>query len=205
MTATTPAASDTVLPEFTGDDAECPKCANAGALTSYRPAAQRGEWDIYNGVTRRAPLPERLERECTRCGYLWDEALHPFPPVKLAPHADVPGRAHPPTPGTARVGQPYAPGDNRGDSTGDTVPAHGDSPADTPLTARRRAGTPVPGEDHGYALTCGDAVPARPGDSGDNVPGGVRARVRRGQVRQAISAAFGLLGQELQKGDRHAR
>ncbi|MFD5788635.1 hypothetical protein ACFWH1_18680 [Streptomyces sp. NPDC127037] len=36
-------------------------------------------WD-YNGRTEmRGPLPERLERQCERCDYQWDEALNPSP------------------------------------------------------------------------------------------------------------------------------
>ncbi|MFJ5890358.1 hypothetical protein [Streptomyces californicus] len=31
----------------------------------------------FNGKPRRGPLPERLERECVRCDFAWDEALRP--------------------------------------------------------------------------------------------------------------------------------
>lgn len=63
------------LPPYSGPNTLCPKCANPEAFTRYRPAMRRC-MDEYNGSTNyRGPLPERLERQCMRCDYQWDEAL----------------------------------------------------------------------------------------------------------------------------------
>lgn len=66
-----------VLPPFSGDDTPCAKCRQRDAFTSFRPAVPPGrrENEELNGRTLRGPLPERLRRRCTRCGFEWDEAL----------------------------------------------------------------------------------------------------------------------------------
>ncbi|MFC9287248.1 hypothetical protein [Streptomyces sp. NPDC057052] len=65
------------LPPFSGDDAACPKCGNQGASTRYRAAKPRGLWEWNDTTILRGPVPERLQRECDRCGFCWDEALDP--------------------------------------------------------------------------------------------------------------------------------
>ncbi|MFU0240395.1 hypothetical protein ACKI1J_32240 [Streptomyces scabiei] len=105
---------------------------------------------------------------------------------------------------------------NPEDTTGDTVPAAGDpvsptgdAPGGVVLASGGHVRTAVPGDGTGCDLTSG--VPARPhpedtrnsGEdrSGDTRPDGVRfayrATVRRGQVHEAITEAFGLLDREL--------
>ncbi|MDX3345961.1 hypothetical protein PV368_11010 [Streptomyces sp. ME02-6979A] len=84
MTSTTHAEAETatvadggVLPPYSGTDAVCPKCVFNEAFTWYRPAITRPtNFGDFNGKhARRGPLPERLERECSRCSFKWDEAL----------------------------------------------------------------------------------------------------------------------------------
>ncbi|MFD3978326.1 hypothetical protein ACFWR6_07035 [Streptomyces griseus] len=75
MTTQAPAPDQVVLPPFTGDDAVCPKCSHFEMLTRYRPAKSSQVVEEFNGKPRRGPLPERLERECGRCDFAWDEAL----------------------------------------------------------------------------------------------------------------------------------
>lgn len=78
-----------VLPPYSGPDTECVKCSNGEAFTRYRPAIGRHLAD-RNGVTAlRNRLPERLERQCQRCDFEWDEALEPAPGVRRATVADV--------------------------------------------------------------------------------------------------------------------
>lgn len=83
MTPPDPAAlAHVVLPPYTGNTAVCLKCCWADALTTYRTTLpyQRTTWnglDIWRG-----PLPERLERQCGRCDFQWDEAL-------ASPAADI--------------------------------------------------------------------------------------------------------------------
>ncbi|MFF5968184.1 hypothetical protein ACFY64_31575 [Streptomyces collinus] len=66
-----------ILPPYSGTDAICPKCVYSEAFTWYRPAIVRpnvvADWN--GATTRRGPLPQRLERECGRCAFKWDEAL----------------------------------------------------------------------------------------------------------------------------------
>lgn len=75
--AATAADDEGMLPPYSGADAICAKCALNGAFTKIRPAVLRPTVvEDWNGQdVRRGPLPERLERECERCGYRWDEAL----------------------------------------------------------------------------------------------------------------------------------
>ncbi|GAA2948694.1 hypothetical protein ACFPN0_14960 [Kitasatospora cinereorecta] len=80
---------ETVLPPFSGEQTECVKCSAIEAFTRFRPACPRGLWD-YNGRTdMRGPLPERLERECQRCDYKWDEALNPSPGARPATAPEI--------------------------------------------------------------------------------------------------------------------
>lgn len=66
-----------VLPPFTGTGSVCAKCRFNEAYTYYRPANARlfTEWNGRQQV--RGPLPERLERQCQRCDFQWEEALVP--------------------------------------------------------------------------------------------------------------------------------
>lgn len=62
------------LPPYSGEETPCPKCSNTRARTTWRPAVGRRTLsDLAHG----GPLPERLERECERCDFQWDEALCP--------------------------------------------------------------------------------------------------------------------------------
>ncbi|MFF0092758.1 hypothetical protein ACFYSF_22735 [Streptomyces canus] len=64
-----------VLPPYSAENAVCPKCQFAAAFTHYRPAVPPVVMSDWNGGMRRGPLPQRLERECERCSFTWDEAL----------------------------------------------------------------------------------------------------------------------------------
>lgn len=70
------------LPPFSGDNPTCPKCGNTRALTAFLPYGQcvyGGGQDLIIGFDPN----ERLHRECTRCGYAWDEATVEQPPTKI--------------------------------------------------------------------------------------------------------------------------
>ncbi|MGW6416332.1 hypothetical protein [Streptomyces sp. NPDC055055] len=69
------------LPPYSGEDIACVKCSHETAITRYRAAGEHGTNDRPYG---RSPKGERLERECWRCDYTWDEAL--APPTGLAPY-----------------------------------------------------------------------------------------------------------------------
>lgn len=62
------------LPPFSGDDPPCIKCGWTDARTEYLPFG-----DCAHGLGDRTTVGfqpnERLHRECTRCGYQWDEAI----------------------------------------------------------------------------------------------------------------------------------
>jgi hypothetical protein len=60
------------LPPFSGDDPVCPKCSYAQAFTEYKP-----EGEPRSGRGSGMGEPERLERRCARCDFLWDESLNP--------------------------------------------------------------------------------------------------------------------------------
>ncbi|MGX1513977.1 hypothetical protein [Streptomyces collinus] len=75
MTDTTAAVAEAALPPYSGEHTTCAKCRNIGAVTRYRPAAHWRVMTELNGRRRPGPQPERLERECHRCDYQWDEAL----------------------------------------------------------------------------------------------------------------------------------
>ncbi|MEU7323344.1 hypothetical protein ABZ682_22755 [Streptomyces griseoviridis] len=64
-----------VLPPYSAENAICPKCQFTSAFTHYRPAVPPVVILDWNGGPRRGPLPQRLERECERCSFCWDEAL----------------------------------------------------------------------------------------------------------------------------------
>ncbi len=63
--------TDKPLPPFSGDIAPCAKCGNEDAYTHYRAAGEPRPGEVAWNP------PERLERECSRCGYRWDEACVP--------------------------------------------------------------------------------------------------------------------------------
>ncbi|MFD3608999.1 hypothetical protein ACFWXA_13160 [Streptomyces atroolivaceus] len=89
-TATTQAEQpETELPPFSGEQTECVKCSDVDTFTRFRPSCPRGLWEYNGRTTMRGPLPERLERQCSRCDYQWDEALNPSPGVRPATHQDV--------------------------------------------------------------------------------------------------------------------
>jgi DNA-directed RNA polymerase subunit M/transcription elongation factor TFIIS len=68
------------LPPFSGDTPTCAKCGHKEASTRFRSARPRAIWHDWNDATiMRGPLPERLERECDRCEFQWDEALNQPP------------------------------------------------------------------------------------------------------------------------------
>lgn len=63
------------LPPWSGESTVCAKCSNGGAQVAYRKAGEPPE--DSGPVTLGETWPERLERECSRCGYRWDEQLNP--------------------------------------------------------------------------------------------------------------------------------
>jgi hypothetical protein len=67
------APSPKPLPPFSGDETTCPKCSHTQAHTEYKPQGEprsgSGSWGIGD--------PERLERRCARCDFIWDEDLNP--------------------------------------------------------------------------------------------------------------------------------
>ncbi|MET9321932.1 hypothetical protein ABZX75_17320 [Streptomyces sp. NPDC003038] len=86
-TVTTPAPEQAggPLPPYSGRETLCAKCSNLEAYTRFQPAIGHPRTEEYNGrLERRGPLPERLERQCERCDYQWDEALNPAPGVRPA-------------------------------------------------------------------------------------------------------------------------
>lgn len=123
-------------------------------------------------------------------------------PVQADPDDAAPASSSDPVPPPGLTVQHSA---THGDRPGDTVPTPRDTGDATSPERGGRVHLPVPLDERGCDLTSG--VPARPhpedtGDTaGDTGGGGVRfaytATVRRGQVRQAITEAFDLLGAEL--------
>lgn len=67
--------SEEPLPPFSGDNTTCPKCSHRGAATCHRAAGEHGSGDMP--TLRPSAKGERLERECWRCDFVWDEALNP--------------------------------------------------------------------------------------------------------------------------------
>lgn len=80
-----PTRSTPELPPFTGDSAECPKCAYDLARTTYCHPLRAGSRDTLNGLWMWGPLQERHRRECERCEYQWYEATgrEPMLPIPL--------------------------------------------------------------------------------------------------------------------------
>ncbi|PWI16038.1 hypothetical protein DI272_19090 [Streptomyces sp. Act143] len=67
---------DGMLPPYSAEEAVCPMCQNNEAFTWFRAALPPNTVQTdFNGTTRRGARPQRLERECARCTYKWDEAL----------------------------------------------------------------------------------------------------------------------------------
>ena len=62
------------LPPFSGDNPTCPKCGHKGAVTRHRKAGEPRTGEVVL-IARAARYPERLERNCWRCDFTWDEAL----------------------------------------------------------------------------------------------------------------------------------
>lgn len=60
------------LPPFSGDSPTCPKCSHTEAYTEHKPAGEPRSGE-FAGIGQ----PERLERRCARCDFVWDEALNP--------------------------------------------------------------------------------------------------------------------------------
>ncbi|MEU0181473.1 hypothetical protein ABZ312_09815 [Streptomyces sp. NPDC006207] len=75
MTTTTDTVVPAALPPYSGNDTVCPKCAYTEAITRYRRALASHMLIRRDSGIQQGPLPERLERECLRCDYAWDEAL----------------------------------------------------------------------------------------------------------------------------------
>ncbi|MCY0957681.1 hypothetical protein [Streptomyces sp. H27-H5] len=82
----TPPRADDRFPSYTGEETPCPKCAHDTAITRYR---RRGEHSTQDRQTFMPSVKgERLERQCWRCDYCWDEAV--APPTGPAPHDVTP-------------------------------------------------------------------------------------------------------------------
>lgn len=80
-----PVAPD-ALPAYSGEETPCPKCFNLGAYTRHRKSGEHGENDHRTfGPSRKG---ERLERQCSRCHYTWDEALATGPSPDASVTAD---------------------------------------------------------------------------------------------------------------------
>lgn len=61
------------LPAYSGKNPVCAKCGAAGAHTQYYAAGEHS----HSGMADRDDLPdcpERQERICDNCGYIWSEA-----------------------------------------------------------------------------------------------------------------------------------
>jgi hypothetical protein len=67
------------LPPYSGDETDCPKCGYIQADTRYRAPRPKSLWEWNDQTIPRGPLPERLQRTCSRCDFTWDEALAPDP------------------------------------------------------------------------------------------------------------------------------
>lgn len=76
-TAEAPEPRGCILPPYSGEQTPCPKCSYPTARTTHRPAVAFVRIQRSNGSWTKGPLPERLERECERCDFQWDEALCP--------------------------------------------------------------------------------------------------------------------------------
>lgn len=75
------------LPPFSGDEVACQKCQRTGAGTTYR---AEGESRSGGSFTAAFDFPmsqrvERLQRNCLRCGFVWDEAIVQPAPAEPTP------------------------------------------------------------------------------------------------------------------------
>ncbi|MFC9341430.1 hypothetical protein ACFT0G_25375 [Streptomyces sp. NPDC057020] len=77
-----PEPVDHRLPPYSGEYIVCAKCSHDTAITRHKEAGEHGTND--RPTYGRSPKGERLERECWRCDFSWDEAL--APPTGPAPH-----------------------------------------------------------------------------------------------------------------------
>jgi Zn ribbon nucleic-acid-binding protein len=66
-----PTTSTTALPPFSGSHPTCAKCGHHDATVKHTFGQPM---TLCRAVTPTG-MPERLCRECVRCGYHWDEAL----------------------------------------------------------------------------------------------------------------------------------
>lgn len=82
----TPGPDDTRLPPYSGEETVCVKCSHDSAVTRFRKAGEHSTQDPH--TFRPSTKGERLERECWRCDYAWDEAL--APPTGPAPYDVTP-------------------------------------------------------------------------------------------------------------------
>ncbi|WP_055693244.1 hypothetical protein [Streptomyces prasinopilosus] len=62
------------LPPFSGNETACPKCSYDQAYTEHKVKA---EPRTDSELPWNSDFPERLERRCARCDFIWDEALNP--------------------------------------------------------------------------------------------------------------------------------
>lgn len=60
------------LPPFSGDQTTCAKCSHTEAHTEYKSHGEPGTGS-FSGIGE----PDRLERRCSRCDFIWDEAINP--------------------------------------------------------------------------------------------------------------------------------
>lgn len=86
-TAATPVPEP--LPPYSGDDTLCAMCSYDLAYTSFRAKQARVQREFNGRIERHAVFPARLERQCKRCDYQWDEALNPPPGPEPARPATV--------------------------------------------------------------------------------------------------------------------
>jgi hypothetical protein len=61
------------LPPFS-EAPTCPKCSYHQAHTEHK-----AENEPRSGRASGLGEPQRLQRRCARCGFIWDEALNPPP------------------------------------------------------------------------------------------------------------------------------
>lgn len=62
------------LPAYSGEDPQCPKCHEFGAIATYMQGGTCHHYGAENVVLGYQPN-ERLHRACRTCGYQWDEAV----------------------------------------------------------------------------------------------------------------------------------
>ncbi|MFF3096756.1 hypothetical protein [Streptomyces cyaneofuscatus] len=89
-TAATPVPEP--LPPYSGEDALCAMCSHDLAYTYFRAERARVQREFNGRMEWHHAFPARLERQCKRCDYQWDEALNPPPgpePARPATVAEV--------------------------------------------------------------------------------------------------------------------